>query len=109
MQTFLSGVKTDDNAQALGAFREVGPGNHFLGCQHTQRNFETAFHRSTIADNNSFEQWEADGSLHASDRANALWKKMLENYRAPPLDPAIDQALVDYMERRKQSFPDSAA
>ncbi len=108
LQTFLSGIKTDENAQALDAVREVGPGNHFLGCQHTQRNFETAFYRSTIADNNSFEQWQADGSLRAADRANALWKRMLENYRVPPLDPAIDQALNDYMERRKQSFPDSS-
>ena len=42
--------------------REVGPGSHYLGCQHTQDNFETAFWRSAVADNNSFEQWQSDGS-----------------------------------------------
>ncbi len=51
-----------ENGQAMDALREVGPGAHFLGCAHTQANFETAFYRSSIADNNSFEQWEAEGS-----------------------------------------------
>jgi trimethylamine--corrinoid protein Co-methyltransferase len=40
-------------------------------------------------------------------RANELWKKQLAEYVEPPLDPAIDEALVDYMDRRKASFPDS--
>ena len=30
-------------------------------CAHTQANFQTAFYRSTIADNNSYEQWLAEG------------------------------------------------
>ena len=59
MQVFLGGVDLSVNAQAMDAIREVGPGSHFLGCAHTQANFETAFYRSTVADNNSFEQWEA--------------------------------------------------
>ncbi len=107
MQRFAEGVDLSDNGQALDAIREVGPGTHFLGCAHTQANFETAFYRSTIADNNSFEQWESDGSLDAAQRANALWKRMLEDYAPPPLDPAIDEALHAYMTRRKESFPDS--
>jgi trimethylamine--corrinoid protein Co-methyltransferase len=32
---------------------------------------------------------------------------MLEEYVAPPLDPAVDEALLDYMNRRKAAFPDS--
>ena len=87
--------------------REVGPGKHFLGCGHTQANFQTAFYRSPLADNNSFEQWEAEGRADMAKRANALYKKQLESYEAPPLDIAIDEALQDYMKRRKASFPDS--
>ena len=107
MQQFLGGVDTSENGQALDAIREVGPGSHFLGCAHTQRNFESAFYRSPIADNNSFEQWEADGALNASERANKMWKNMLENYQPPDLDPMIDQELTAYIETRKSSFPDS--
>ncbi len=107
MQTFLSGVDMSENGQAMSAIREVGPGKHFLGCAHTQANFETAFYRSPLTDNNSFEQWEAEGASDMTKRANAYWKKQLAEYEAPALDPAIDEALVDYMNRRKASFPDS--
>ncbi len=108
MQTFMSGVDTSTNAQALDAIREVGPGNHFLGCAHTQENFETAFYRSTIADNNSFEQWLADGEMDATKRANFQWKQMLEEYQEPYIDPVIDEALNEFITRRKASFPDSS-
>jgi trimethylamine--corrinoid protein Co-methyltransferase len=107
MQTFLQGVDLSSNGQALDAIREVGPGQHFLGCSHTQANFETAFYLSDIADNNSFEQWEAEGGLDAAQRANKLWKKQLAEYEEPLLDPAVDEALQDYIQRRKSAFPDS--
>jgi len=107
MEVLLKGVDLSESGQAMDAIREVGPGNHFLGCAHTQANFKTAFYRSPLADNNSFEQWESEGSRDLAQRANALWKKQLADYQAPPLDEAVDQALVDYMERRKASFPDS--
>ncbi len=108
MHTLLAGVDLSENGQAMDAIREVGPGKHFLGCAHTQANFETAFYRSPIADNNSYEQWEAEGAKDLAQRANAVWKKMLAEYEAPPLDPAIDEALQDFMGRRKASFPDSS-
>ena len=108
MHTLLEGVDLSDNGQAMDALREVGPGKHFLGCAHTQANFETAFYRSPLADNNSFEQWEAEGAKDMAQRANALWKKQLAEYEAPPLDPGVDEALQDYMNRRKASFPDSS-
>ena len=102
----LRGVDMSENGQALDALHEVGPGAHFLGASHTQANFERAFYRSTVADNNSFEQWEQDGSLDAPQRAHAIWKQMLNEYEAPPLDAAIDEALIDYVNRRKSEFED---
>ena len=98
MHTLLAGVDLSDNGQALDAIREVGPGKHFLGCAHTQANFETAFYRSPLADNNSYEQWEAEGASDMAQRANTLWKKQLAEYEAPPMDPAVDEALQDYIE-----------
>jgi trimethylamine--corrinoid protein Co-methyltransferase len=107
MHTLLAGVDLSDNGQALEAIREVGPGKHFLGCAHTLANFETAFYRSPLADNNSFEQWEAEGRRDMTARANERWKKMLEEYVEPALDPTVNEALLDYMSRRKAAFPDS--
>ena len=102
----LRGIDLSENGQALDALREVGPGAHFLGASHTQANFERAFYRSTVADNNSFEQWEQDGSLDAAQRAHTIWKQMLNDYEAPPLDPAVDEALTDFIARRKTEFED---
>ena len=107
MHTLLAGVDLSENGQALDAIREVGPGKHFLGCAHTLANFETAFYRSPLADNNSYEQWDAEGRKDMTVRANERWKKQLEEYVEPALDPAVDEALLDYMNRRKASFPDS--
>jgi len=107
MQVFAQGTDLSENGQALSALREVGPGQHFLGCNHTQENFLTAFYRSNIADNNSFEQWELEGATTTEERANKLWKKMLNEYEAPPLDPATDEALLDFIKQRKDSFEDS--
>ena len=109
MQTLAQGYDLTENGQAMDALREVGPGSHFLGCAHTQANFETAFYRSTIADNNSFEQWQAEGAQDAAQRANALVRKMLADYQAPDLDPAIDEALQAFMRERKESMPDAFA
>ncbi|MBT6430953.1 MAG: trimethylamine methyltransferase, partial [Rhodospirillaceae bacterium] len=102
------GIDLSENGQALDAIHEVGPGGHFLGCAHTQKNFEQAFFLSDVADNNSFEQWEIDGSLDTTSRANALWKKMLASYEAPNLDPGIDDALAEFIARKKAAVPDSA-
>ena len=106
LAVLLNGVDVSENGQAMSAFEEVGPGKHFLGSAHTLANFETAFYRSTVADNNSFEQWSAEGSLDAAQRANTLWKQMLAEYQAPELDPAIDEALQAFMTEQKASFAD---
>ena len=86
---------------------EHEPGLHFLGTAHTLANFETAFYRSTTADNSSFEQWTEDGGLDAAQRANAIWKRMLAEYQEPPLDQAIDDELLEYIIRKKASMPDA--
>ena len=78
MHTLLAGVDLSENGQAMDAIREVGPGKHFLGCAHTQANFETAFYRSPLADNNSYEQWEAEG---ATDMAQARQRAVEEAAR----------------------------
>ena len=107
IEVFLSGVDDSVNGQAMDALAEVGPGNHFLGCAHTQANFETAFYRSTTADNNSYEQWQAEGSLDAAQRANRTWKKMLNDYELPPIDEGIDEALREFITQKKAAVPDS--
>ena len=91
----------------MEAIREVGPGGHYLGCAHTQRHYKTAFYLSPVADNNSFEQWEAEGAKDANQRATEMAQRKLAQYEPPPLDPATDEALQDFIARRKAELPDA--
>ena len=106
MHVFLQGLTLDGNNFAADAFTEVSPGNHFFGCQHTLKNYRTAFYDSALSDNQSFENWTDRGSEDAVIRANRKWKQDLADYQAPPLDPAIDEALLDFMARKKATLPD---
>ena len=108
LAVLLQGIDLSENSQALDALREVGPGQHFLGCAHTQANFESAFYRSSIADNNSFEQWEVEGSEDAAKRANRQFKALLSSYQAPEIEKSVDEALLDYIKSRKASFADAS-
>jgi trimethylamine--corrinoid protein Co-methyltransferase len=109
MATFARGLDLSENGQAMDAFRTQEPGVHFLGATHTLANFEQAFYRSTIADNSSFEQWSDEGSLDAAQRANAIWKQRLAGYEPPPIDPAVDEELREFVSRRKSELPDEFA
>jgi trimethylamine--corrinoid protein Co-methyltransferase len=106
LHTYCAGLPVDDNALALDAFREVGPGKHFFGCQHTLKNYETAFWDSGLADNNSFEQWRDAGEKTLTQRAHAQWRAMLRAYEPPPIDAAVDEALLDFIARKKQAVGD---
>jgi len=96
-----------DNGQAMDALRETGPGKHFLGSSHTQANFETAFWRSEMADNTTYEQWSSEGSVESHTRARARAVEMLAAYEAPELDPATDEALRAFIAKRMEELPDS--
>ncbi|MDA4844694.1 trimethylamine methyltransferase family protein [Hoeflea poritis] len=107
MQKFAEGVDLSEDAQAMDAIREVGPGSHYLGCAHTQAHFQTAFYRSPLADNNSFEQWQLEGEKRIEARANELCRNWLESYQAPPLDEGINDGLRDFIRHKKEAMPDA--
>jgi trimethylamine--corrinoid protein Co-methyltransferase len=107
LHTYLAGMAVDDNALAMDAFGEVGPGEHFLGCGHTMANYETAFWDSQIADNDTFEQWSEAGGTDTATRANRRWKKLLEDYEAPPIDEAVDEGLREFVDRKESTMPDA--
>ena len=107
LATYSRGVDLSENGQALDAIEEVGPGVHFLGCAHTQANFRNAFYRSPIANNESYEQWKEDGEKDLETVANEYYKKQLQEYEAPALDPEVDAALLAFIDERKNAFPDA--
>jgi trimethylamine--corrinoid protein Co-methyltransferase len=101
------GIAMDENAQAMDAIREVGPGGHYLGCAHTQANFKQAFWRSDLFDYKPFETWAEEGSRDTMALASARVEKLLADYVAPELDQGIRDGLTDYVATKKASMPDA--
>lgn len=107
LHRIAEGVKFDENAQAMDAIREVGPGGHYLGCAHTQANFKDAFWRTNVLDYKPFETWYEEGARDTQTLASIKVKKMLSDYQQPALDPAINEALAAYVAEKKASMPDA--
>jgi len=107
LDKMAQGVAVDENAQALDALREVGPGGHYLGCAHTQANFKEAFWRSDLLDYKPFETWSDEGARDTASLATARVAKLLGDYTPPPLDPEIKARLDSYVAEKKASMPDA--
>lgn len=106
-QKLLKGLDASDESLARDAYAEVEPAGHFLGCGHTMRNYTTAFYEPALSDSENVESWEESGSKDMRRRAYERWNTMLAAYEAPPIDQATDEALRDYMVRRKSEIPEA--
>ena len=104
MQRFVQGVDFSESAQAMEAFAEVEPGGHFLGAQHTQDNFETAFWMGDMSDNGTYEQWAAEGAHWQHKRASDRVKQLIEEYQAPAIDAGTREALDEFVTRRSREI-----
>jgi trimethylamine--corrinoid protein Co-methyltransferase len=99
---FLSPLEVSEETMGFEAIKEVGPGGHFFGAQQTLQHYATAFYQPLISDWRNFMQWQASGSPQAHQKANALWKQALAEYKEPPLDPAIAEEIDAFVARREQ-------
>ena len=107
LHSVAAGVDVSEAAQAMDAIREVGPGGHYLGSAHTQAHFKDAFWRSNVLDYKPFETWADDGSFDSAQLAAKKIERMMAEYVAPAIDPAVDEALKDFIAQRKASEPDA--
>ena len=97
----LRPIEVNEDTIALDAIAEAGPGGHFFGVAHTMSRYETAFYQPMLSEQRNFESWQEAGSADSTTRANRIWKQLLKDYQQPYLDPAIEEELVRYVERRK--------
>lgn len=105
LQRLMSPPKVDTDSLAFDAIQGVGPGGHFLGCDHTLRHYHNAFFRPDSADVNTYEQWTEEGAKDMVARAREIARKMLDDYEAPPLDESVNEALLAFMAHRKEDLP----
>ncbi len=100
-------IDISTNGQALDAIREVQPGGHYLGCQHTQNNFKTAFWKTDLFDYKPFETWFEEGAKDTYTLASERVEFLLREYQPPQLDQGVEEELNAFMTKQKASMPDS--
>ncbi|MDX6475979.1 MAG: trimethylamine---corrinoid protein Co-methyltransferase, partial [Gaiellaceae bacterium] len=78
----------------------------FFGAEHTLERFRECFWRPTVATTENNDRWTRGGSLEHAARATKRWQDVLESYEQPPLDEALEEELVEYVERRAVELGD---
>ena len=104
LNEYIKPIVFDDSTVNLDVIKKVGPGGHFLGEPDTLERYETAFYQPMVSDWRTFETWSEDGSQSATQRANGIWKTLLENYEKPPIDESIEEELTEYVALRKREI-----
>lgn len=102
MTAMLQPLKIDFTETGLEAMKEVGPGGHFFGCQHTMDRYKNAFYEPFLSDWQNSENWVIAGAKDATTRATEIWPKILAEFEPPPSDPAIEEELRAYIAKRKE-------
>ena len=102
MIEFMRPVDFSEDEFGLDAMKDVGPGGHYFGTEHTIARFENAFYTPIVSDWRNFESWEEAGSINATQRANLIYKEVLEQYQKPYLDPAVSEELEAFIAKRKE-------
>jgi len=100
----LKPVEFTEDDIAVEAIKGVAAGGHFFGTAHTLARYESAFYRPLLSDWSNFENWTDAGSRDATQRATAIWQKLLAEYQPPPLDPAVREAVAAYVARRTEAL-----
>ncbi len=101
---WMEPIIVDDDSIGLDAIQEIGPGGHFLGCDHTMARYENAFYQPLVSDWRNFENWHDDGAKDTTQRAHDLSRIMLGEYQQPDTDPAIVDELETYIAHRKEQI-----
>lgn len=98
--SFLEPLDFSEDALAVDAIAEVGPGGHFFGGEHTQRRYTSAFYNPILSDWRNWETWIEAGAPDAQQRANVVARQVLAEYERPPIDETIEEELRDFVDRR---------
>ena len=101
VQRFMDPIDYSDDGLALDAIREVGPGGHFFGTQHTLDRFRDAFYKPLLSDWRNYESWDEAGRPEAKEKMVELVDVFMDSYKEPPIDPDVRARLEEFVERRK--------
>ncbi len=85
---------------AWEALADVSPGGHFFATPHTMERFDRAFYAPLVADLSNFGTWEAAGAKTATERATAIWQRVLTEFRPPAGAGERGERIAGFIARR---------
>ncbi len=106
LQEVFQPLVVDEESLAYSAHQEVGQGGHFLGAVHTLERFRECFYRPLLSSTENYERWNRLGGRDAATRASEIWKKTLEEYEKPFMEPDLEAELKAYVDRRRTELGD---
>jgi trimethylamine--corrinoid protein Co-methyltransferase len=86
---------------AVEAVVEAGIGGHFFATAHTMQRYRDAFYTPMVSDWRNYGAWLEDGGKSATERANRVAHATLAAFQPPAQDPAVGEALRDFVARRR--------
>jgi trimethylamine--corrinoid protein Co-methyltransferase len=98
---FFSGLQEENLDTLLGDIDKIGPGGHFLGTDHTREN---PMHMNHLQNNDSFEQWEAEGAKTAETVGTEEAQRMLNTYVQPPMPDDQRGALDEFVAKKRVEY-----
>ena len=101
MALSLEPITVNEETLAVDAIADIPPGGHFFGSAHTMERYQDIFYTPLLSDWRNFETWKDDGAVVASQRANKIWKSLLEEYVPPEIDQGVVEELNEFVQRRK--------
>jgi len=104
MQAYCTPLAVTTETLAMEAVRDVGPAGHYFGTAHTLARYEEAFYQPLISNWDNYDTWVERGRETAPVKANRIWKQLLADYQQPAIDPVVDEALRDFVARRKRDY-----
>lgn len=104
LMTEFTPLEFNIESLAFDAHLEVGHGGHFLGAAHTMERFRDCFYRPFLTNSDNFERWTRLGAKDSKTRAGEIYKKKLEDFVAPDMDPHIRQELDEFVAMRKSQL-----
>ena len=104
MNHSMTPLEVSADTLALETIHEVGPGGQYFDCEHTMQRYSTEYYEPMVSDWETLENWQEKGGQSSGERANGIWKRLMESYQQPALDPAIKEELDAFVAKREETI-----
>jgi trimethylamine--corrinoid protein Co-methyltransferase len=95
---FVAGVRIDDEALAIEAIRDVGPGGEFLSHPHSMAHWRELW-LPQIFDRQTLGKWEEGGSKTMRSRLQEVTVSILDEHQPEPLSAGVEAEFERILQR----------